>query len=68
MKARFRSPLRALPPTAWSGMTGDLMYAFEKCAGQVTNLMIGEWAIADRMPRIRVTPFPVWREDRDEAL
>ena len=49
-------------------MAGDLTDAFEKCASQVPNRMIGEWAIADRMPRTRVAPSPVWREDGDEAL
>ena len=49
-------------------MAGDLTDALEKCAGQVTNLMIGKWAVANRMPQARVAPFPVWREDRDEVL
>ena len=49
-------------------MAGDLTDAFEKCAGQVANLMIGERAIANRMPRSRIAPFPVRRKDGGEAL
>lgn len=44
------------------------MDAFEKRAGQVTNLTIGERAIANRMPRTRVAPFAVRRKDSDKTL
>ena len=49
-------------------MAGDLTDALEKRAGQVTNLMIGEWAIANRMAQTGVAPFAIWREDCDEAI